>query len=223
MAAADATRTPIAADSGEDSGQAVQQPGYRVLAACDFTELGNRVVIEALRLCETRPGAELHIVSVAAEHARGLLLPGQAAQVLSNIEAQEYARQHVALLLDDYLAQGNRVSLQHVAVYVVGGNPSERIVALASGLDADLIVLGTHSRHGLERVLLGSVAQEVLRRATCGVFVIRPRDFVDGEKVPEIEPPLRPEEHPLLPLRMPATYHYVPRSSREQDRMMPVL
>lgn len=207
----------------EDSGPSVQSARYRVLAACDFTPLGNRVVSEAMRLCEAHPGAELHIVSVAAEHARGFLLPGQSAQVMSNIEAQEFARQHVALLVDDYLALGNRSSLEHVAVYVVGGNPSERIVALASSLDADLIVLGTHSRHGLERVLLGSVAQEVLRRAPCGVFVIRPRDFLDGEKLPEIQPPLRAEEHALLPMHLPPTYHYVPRASREQDRMMPVI
>lgn len=219
MTAADATQARTTADSGLN----VQHPPYRVLAACDFTPLGNRVVLEALRLCEAHPGAELHVVGVAAEHARGLLLPGQKAEVMSNIEAQEFMRQHVAQLVDEYLAQGNRVSLEHVAVYVVGGNPSERIVALASGLDTELIVLGTHSRHGLERVLLGSVAQEVLRRAPCGVFVIRPRDFLDGEKLPEIQPPLQAHEHPLLPLRLPPTYHYVPRASREHDRMMPVI
>lgn len=219
MSAADATQ----ARTTRDSGPSVQPAPYRVLAACDFTPLGSRVVIEAMRLCTAHPGAELHIVSVAADHARGLLLPGQAAQVMSNVEAQEFARQHVALLIDDYLAQGNRISLEHVAVYVVGGNPSERIVGLASGLDVDLIVLGTHSRHGLERVLLGSVAQEVLRRAPCGVFVIRPRDFLDGEKLPEIQPALQAEEHPLLPYRPPPTFHYVPRASREPDRMMPVI
>jgi hypothetical protein len=169
---------------------AVQQAPYRVLAGCDFTPLGNRAVIEAMRLCAAHSGAELHIISVAAEHARGLLLPGQRVEVVSHLEAQEYARQHVALLIEDYLAQGQRISL---------------------------------SRHGLERVLLGSVAEEVLRRAPCGVFVIRPRDFLDGERVPEIQPPLLPDEHALLPFRAPATYHYVPRASREQDRMMPAL
>jgi nucleotide-binding universal stress UspA family protein len=219
MTAAEATRV----DTTPDPSLAVQQAPYRVLAGCDFTPLGNRAVIEAMRLCAAHSGAELHIISVAAEHARGLLLPGQRVEVVSHLEAQEYARQHVALLIEDYLAQGQRISLERVAVYVVPGNPSERICWLARGLDADLIVLGTHSRHGLERVLLGSVAEEVLRRAPCGVFVIRPRDFLDGERVPEIQPPLLPDEHALLPFRAPATYHYVPRASREQDRMMPAL
>lgn len=219
MTAADAKTAQNAGDSG-----AVAQPApYRVLAACDFTALGDRVVIEALRLSEAHARAELHVVSVAAEHARGLLLPGQNARVMSDADAQEHLRQHVARLLDEHMAQGNHISLEQVAVYVVGGNPSERIVALASGLDADLIVLGTHSRHGIERVLLGSVAQAVLRKAPCGVFVIRPRDFVNGEKVPDIQPPLKPREHALLPLRMPPTYHYVPRASREPDRLMPVI
>jgi hypothetical protein len=53
--------------------------------------------------------------------------------------------------------------------------------------------------------------------------VIRPRDFLDGEKVPEIQPPLQPDEHPLLPFHGPPTYHYVPRASREPDRLMPAL
>lgn len=214
---------PTGERSQRDSSLNLQRAPYRVLAACDFTPLGNRVVIEALRLCEAHPRAELHVVSVAAEHARGLMLPGQRAQVMSNQDAQEFARQHVAMLVDEYMAQGNPVSIEQIAVYVVGGNPSERIVALAGGLDAELIVLGTHSRHGIERVLLGSVAQEVLRRASCGVFVIRPRDFLDGEKLPEIQPPLQADEHALLPLRIPPTYHYVPRASREADRMMPVI
>jgi len=43
---------------------------------------------------------------------------------------------------------------------------------LAAELDADLIVLGTHGRHGFAHKILGSVTDEVMQRATCGVFVI---------------------------------------------------
>jgi nucleotide-binding universal stress UspA family protein len=194
---------------------------YRVVAGCDFSPLGNRVVVEALRLCAAHPAAELHVITVAAELTGGLLLPGRDVRVIGNDEAQETARLHIAQIVDAVVATGQRLPIEKIAVYVVAGTPSERIVSLATVLDADLIVLGTHSRHGLGRLLLGSVAQEVLRRAPCGVFVIRPRDFLDGEKVPEIQPPLGPEDHPLLPFRHAPTYHYVHRNNEEASRTMP--
>ena len=89
-------------------------------------------------------------------------------------------------LVDEFLASGPALPMEQVAVYVATGMPSERIVALATAVDADLIVLGTHGRHGIGRMLLGSVAEAVVRRAPCGVFVIRPRDFLEGQKLPEI-------------------------------------
>jgi Universal stress protein family len=79
----------------------------------------------------------------------------------------------------------------------------------------------THGRHGLAHLFLGSVSDEVMQRATCGVFVIRPRDFLRGEKLPEIDPPLTAGQHSLLHIRKAATYHYEPRSNRRSDRIMP--
>jgi nucleotide-binding universal stress UspA family protein len=195
----------------------------RVVAAFDGTPLGERAVEEALRLCAAYPAAELHVITVGAELSGGVLLPAPGTPVLPNDSAQEAARLHVARIVEDYLTRGGPSSVEKVAVYVVAGTPSERIVALALSIDADLIVLGTHGRHGLGRWLLGSVADAVLESAPCGVFVIRPRDFLDGEKLPEIQPPLQPHEHALLPFRTQPTYHYVHRMSREEDRLMPAI
>lgn len=196
---------------------------YRIVAACDFSPLGERAVQEALRLCSTQPAAALYVITVAAQGAGGVLLPGAQPRIRSQEEAQEQARAQLEKLLGDYTAQHPRLPLEKIAVYVTTGNPSDCIVTLASAVDADLIVLGTHGRQGLERILLGSVAEEVVRRAPCGVFVIRPRDFLEGEKLPEIQPPLQDGEHPLLPFRTAPTYHYVHRLSRESSRIMPSL
>lgn len=59
------------------------------------------------------------------------------------------------------------------------GHPAAEILKLAGTLPADLIVLSTHGRTGLDRVLMGSVAQDVVRRAKCPVLVVRKheRDF----------------------------------------------
>jgi nucleotide-binding universal stress UspA family protein len=58
------------------------------------------------------------------------------------------------------------------------GDPASEIVRLAKSEHADLIVLGTHGRTGFERLLLGSTAEQVLRRAPCPVLAVK-------EPVPE--------------------------------------
>jgi nucleotide-binding universal stress UspA family protein len=194
---------------------------YRVVVACDFSPLGDRAVGEALRLCSSHPAAELHVITVGVEIPSGILLPGPDVHFVPHGQAQEAVRAHVGRLVDAFLARANTLTLDRVAVYTTVGTPSERILALAAGVDADLIVLGTHSRHGLARLLLGSVAEAVVRRASCGVLVIRPRDFLGGEKLPEIQPPLQPGEHALLPFRTAPTYHYVHRLNQEASRLMP--
>jgi universal stress protein A len=53
------------------------------------------------------------------------------------------------------------------------GDPAEKIVEFSKEVDADLIIMGTHGRTGLERVLLGSVAEGVVRSATCSVLTYK--------------------------------------------------
>ncbi len=62
-----------------------------------------------------------------------------------------------------------------VMVHGVIGAAAEALVVLAAALDADAIFVGTHGRTGLQRALLGSVAEEVVRTAGCAVHVVRPR------------------------------------------------
>ena len=53
------------------------------------------------------------------------------------------------------------------------GNPAEKIVEFAKQVEADLVIMGTHGRTGLERVLLGSVAEGVVRAAPCSVLTYK--------------------------------------------------
>lgn len=56
---------------------------------------------------------------------------------------------------------------------LVEGNPAEEILHVAEQIKADVIVMATHGRSGLDRVLLGSVAEVVLRGAPCPVLSVR--------------------------------------------------
>jgi nucleotide-binding universal stress UspA family protein len=73
-----------------------------------------------------------------------------------------------------------------VEVEVREGQPMQEIVELAREIEADLIVLTTHGRTGLKHMLLGSVAENVVRHAPCPVFVVREceHEFVEGAKQP---------------------------------------
>ncbi len=60
-----------------------------------------------------------------------------------------------------------------VKAYVMSGKPSEAIIQIAGERKADLIVLGSHGRTGVERLLLGSVAERVIVLASCPVLVVK--------------------------------------------------
>lgn len=186
-----------------------QSRPFPIVAAIDFSELGDRSLLEALHLSSQHARAELHVIVVGSQTDDAIRLPGPTLRVMSQEDANAEAREHVADLVQCHVAVHGAPSLERIAVYVTTGHPAERIVALATEIDADAIVLGTHGRTGLRRIVLGSVAEEVVRRAPCTVLVVRPRDFLDGEKVPAVQPPLKPGEHALRNFAQRPTYHYV--------------
>lgn len=70
-----------------------------------------------------------------------------------------------------------RLPLQPSALeFVVSGSPSDEIVKAAKEWPADLIVIGSHGRGGVQRALLGSVAEGVMRHAPCPVLAIRAKE-----------------------------------------------
>lgn len=75
----------------------------------------------------------------------------------------------------------DRCSADRIETALLEGPPGREIVAYAEEIGCDLIVMGTHGRGGLNRLLLGSVAERVIRSATVPVMTIR----VGGDDVPE--------------------------------------
>ncbi len=67
-------------------------------------------------------------------------------------------------------AAGQPVRIDH---RVAAGEPAEEILRLSKALSCDLVVMGSHGRSGLGRLLTGSVAEEVLRKSACPVLVVK--------------------------------------------------
>ncbi len=59
---------------------------------------------------------------------------------------------------------------------IVVGYAAEEILALADSLQADLIIMGTHGRTGIDRILFGSVAEKVVKNSSVPVLTVRPKD-----------------------------------------------
>lgn len=76
--------------------------------------------------------------------------------------------------LGKWKAEAEKLGAQRVTTRFVTGAPWHEVVAIAKDDPAiDLIVMGTHGRTGLKHVLLGSVAEKVVRHAPCAVLVVR--------------------------------------------------
>ncbi len=72
--------------------------------------------------------------------------------------------------LHEIQPSGSELRIEH---RLERGDPAERILRVAHETGCDLIVMGTHGRSGLGRMLMGSIAEEVLRKATCPVLTIK--------------------------------------------------
>jgi nucleotide-binding universal stress UspA family protein len=70
----------------------------------------------------------------------------------------------------------------------VDGDPVREILRLARDVDCDLIVMGTHGRSGLSRLLMGSVAEQILRKAPCPVLTMKAHPKAAASKeIPVLE------------------------------------
>jgi nucleotide-binding universal stress UspA family protein len=143
-----------------------------VLVATDLSDPSLPAIAAAAREA-TRAGVRvtaLHCVepiSVVAMPADGL---GWSPVVLPSVldEACRVASKKLAQASAPFGLAGDR--------RVVVGSPSVAIVTAAEEIGADLIIVGTRGKTGLKRVLLGSVAEAVVRLAGCSVLVVRLRD-----------------------------------------------
>jgi nucleotide-binding universal stress UspA family protein len=92
--------------------------------------------------------------------------------VLDDVVSNKIARKGKAIA--DKTAQALREEgVSDVESHIVEGHPGEVISDMATKLDADLIVMGTHGRRGLERALMGSVAREVANTATVPLLLVK--------------------------------------------------
>jgi nucleotide-binding universal stress UspA family protein len=129
----------------------------KILYPTDFSSYSNQAYFHALGLAETY-GAALAVVYV---HAPGG--PGD--------------KEHWRAQLEQVRPANPKIPVAHV---VLEGDPAAEITRYAADTGTDVIVIGTHGRTGVDRLVMGSVAEKVMRDAPCSVLVVKLPRYADA-------------------------------------------
>ncbi len=142
----------------------------RILFPSDFSELSLHALGYARSFAELHK-AELHVIHVVDEASMYWMAMGPNSLPVgpSHEELIVIAQQELKRHVDQHLS-GVGVPL---VTEVTLGRPFMEIIRYAREKNIDLIVIGTHGRGGLKHVLLGSVAEKVVRKSPCPVLTIR--------------------------------------------------
>src|SRR5215510_11945993 len=140
----------------------------RIVCATDFSDTAEAAWAVACDL------AAVHRAELTLVHVFPDLPPSPDVAVPTVIqvweEQQRWVNEELARRVADATARGvdSRAILKH-------GPAADGLVEAVTEAHADVLVVGTHGRTGLERVLLGSVAEAVVRKAPCAVLTVKPR------------------------------------------------
>jgi nucleotide-binding universal stress UspA family protein len=152
----------------------------KILCPTDFSEFSRRALEHATGLARTH-GAELAVLHVSPFM---VVMAGDVPYFPSGLPLDAATR--TRLLADLEVATGPaRAAGLTPQLILVEGDPADEILKQAGKAAADLIVMGTHGRRGLDRLVLGSVARRVVQQAPCSVLtVLCPPEAASGSTSP---------------------------------------
>jgi universal stress protein A len=142
-----------------------------ILVALECGKDAKKVLDKASALAKLNPDAKIHLVHVVLDLivADWAGSPGQIPPPLDQEELAQSGANYLRPFIEEADLDPNNLIMCF-------GPPAQQILKQADNLSADVIVAGSHSRHGLE-VLLGSTAHKILNLANCDVLLVRcPKD-----------------------------------------------
>jgi nucleotide-binding universal stress UspA family protein len=147
----------------------------RILCPVDFSDFSRRALDHAIAIARWYESTVtvLHVFSSVPLPVFG---PGSA--VFNPVVLTAADREQLLVELKEYVAAESAPGIATEAL-LREGNTTVEILDQAASMHADLLVIGTHGRSGFERLVLGSVAEKVLRKARCPVLSV-PRRLPDA-------------------------------------------
>ncbi|RYE82227.1 MAG: universal stress protein [Myxococcales bacterium] len=153
---------------------------YVVVAAIDASSIADDVLDRASGLTRAQ-GGELHVAHV--------LDPSEVAKAAQETPSREQAVRQAAHDRIDRQIKRAREQGTTVQGHLLTGEAMPQLLQLTAGLQADLLVVGTHDPSRVKRLLLGSTAESLVRKSPCPTLVVRPKRIGVDPEVIEILPP----------------------------------
>jgi universal stress protein A len=146
---------------------------FILLCPVDFSQPSRLAMAWAFDYAQRAP-CEIHLLHVVERHVRlaDLRDVGYDALQTELEEIHTSAEQELGQMAPSEAARAQVGALQE---HVRHGRASDEILRAAEELGADLIVMGTHGLSGIERMLIGSTAERVVRNAPCTVVCVKPK------------------------------------------------
>lgn len=177
----------------------------QVVVAYDFSPSSEEALLRAIEVACRAPHHVLHVI--AAIDARHGLAVHPATKI--DYDYAEKIQELVTARLTAGFAGRKTASEVQFFVHARIGKPAEEVLALADEVGADLVFIGTHGKTGLDRMMLGSVSERVVREAKCPVMVVRTKTYPDKELMHVFK-----YEHDRPGYHPPHRYSYI------EDRVM---
>jgi nucleotide-binding universal stress UspA family protein len=154
-------------------GKVMSSTHMQVVVGFDFSHSGQQALYRSLAVATRTPSYVLHFVCAIDPHTP---LPSLATKHVDYAYA-ERVQQAMTDAISMELREANVADRVHFFVHARIGKPAEEILSLARDVGADLIIVGTKGLTGVERIVLGSVAEKVVREAGCNVEVARAKTY----------------------------------------------
>jgi len=141
-----------------------------ILVAIDFGEASEAALAYGRELAR-QFGATLHVLHVVHNFIAGAV--GIEGYTTDYVALQQEMETSAAKQLEAMVSDEDRQTLRAKTIVLTAYSPALRIVSYAKEAHIDLIVVGTHGRGAMAHLMLGSVAERVVRTAPCPVLTVR--------------------------------------------------
>jgi nucleotide-binding universal stress UspA family protein len=146
----------------------------QVVTPIDFSD-NSRLIANSSVFMAGKYGAAIDLIFVVQnfEDYSGFFVPQMHVPNLEE-ELMTGAEERMTTFIDELKVDCSEFGVKEIRNKVLIGDVAEQIVEYATGIEADLIIMGTHGYKGLEKIMFGSVADKVVRSALCPVTTINP-------------------------------------------------
>ncbi len=148
---------------------------HTILCPVDFSD-ASRKAVQYAREFALGMGSAVHLLTVVEPRPMAVDITLNYVPLEEDLE--QAAEEDLQLVLKEFQLAGLKVECS-----VEIGNPSDVILDKSRDLDVNLLIMGSHGKKGLSRLIMGSVAETVVRKANCPVLIVKAeeKEFIGDE------------------------------------------